>query len=114
VNTRGSSAKIAAVPSPWWTSQSNTSTRRAAPSARSVAAVTARSFHTQKPLPKSRCAWWVPPARLPARPSTSAARAAASVPPTEASDRVTSAGDHGRPSLRTARSSSVPASTAST
>ena len=68
----------------------------AAPSACIARAATAASLNTQKPSPKSRCAWCVPPARLTPMPASSALRQAASVAPAERRERSTIAGDHGK------------------
>lgn len=48
------------------------STLRTLSASTSAAAATAISFKMQNPLPKSVCAWWVPPAVLHARPCRSA------------------------------------------
>ena len=61
---------------------------------------TATSLKTQKPSPRSANAWCVPPARLAATPSSSAARAAAMVAPTDRRERSTICGDHGKPMRR--------------
>jgi hypothetical protein len=53
VNTPGSSRKIAAVPSPWWTSRSTTSARSIRASASSTRIATATSLNTQNPEPWS-------------------------------------------------------------
>jgi hypothetical protein len=47
VKTVGSWRKMAAVPLPWWTSQSRITTRRAPPSACIARAATALSLKTQ-------------------------------------------------------------------
>mmetsp|Transcript_31589 Transcript_31589/g.100725 ORF Transcript_31589/g.100725 Transcript_31589/m.100725 type:complete len:213 (-) Transcript_31589:323-961(-) len=108
VAARGSSLKMAAVPSPWCTSRSTTSTRRAAPSASSARLATARSLKGLKPLPAARCAWCVPPPRLHAIPVERASRAASSVPATSSRTARTIAGLHGRPIRRIAFGASVP------
>ena len=54
VKTLSSPAKIAAVPSPWWTSRSTTSARSMSPSRWSVRAATAMSLKRQKPVPQRR------------------------------------------------------------
>ena len=56
----------------------------------------------------------MPPARLTATPSFSAAREAASVAPTDRRERSTISGDHGKPIRRCASRGSVPVATAST
>ena len=61
-------AKIAAVPSPWWTSRSTTASRATRPSASSRAPATAMSLKMQYPAPPSGSAWWLPPAVLAANP----------------------------------------------
>jgi hypothetical protein len=75
-------------------------------------AATTRSLYTQKPSPRSAKAWWVPPARCTPSPRRAPARAAATVPPTDARERRTSAGDCGKPSRRSARASSRAGATA--
>ena len=100
VKTLSSSRKIEAVPFPWWTSVSITTTRATFPSACIARAATAASLKTQNPSPRSRKAWWVPPARFAAIPSSSAARAAAIVAPAERRDRSTISFDHGNPMRR--------------
>mmetsp|Transcript_25309 Transcript_25309/g.80073 ORF Transcript_25309/g.80073 Transcript_25309/m.80073 type:complete len:228 (-) Transcript_25309:626-1309(-) len=114
VNTRSSPWRMAAVPSPWWTSRSSTSTRLTRPSPSSKRAVTARSLKMQKPLPKSRCAWWVPPAVLHAMPCCSARRAVSSVPATSDSVLSTSTSLQGNPILRSSLSPRVPPRKAAT
>ena len=111
MKTEESPAKIDAVPSPWWTSQSRMTILRALPSACIARAATAASLKTQYPAPWSRKAWWVPPARLIAtvggsEPAT--VRAAESVAPHDRTDRSTSSGDQGSPSTRTSATEIMP------
>lgn len=109
VKCRGSSRRIAAVPLPWCTSVSTTSTR--GPS-RSSAAI-ALSLNTQYPWPQSGPAWCVPPAMLTPTPSSSAAWHAASVAPAERRERSTRPGLHGNPMRRTSIGVSAPVTTRS-
>ena len=51
VNVSSLPAKIAAVPFPWWRSQSTTMAVRIAPFRRSFSMATAMSFRTQNPSP---------------------------------------------------------------
>jgi hypothetical protein len=99
---------MAAVPLPWCTSQSMIAMRSTRPSARIASAAMAASLKTQKPSPRSRKAWWVPPARLAAQPSSSAARQAARVAPAERRERSTIASDHGKPIRRTSAGARLP------
>src|SRR6185369_7213196 len=74
---------VEAVPLPWCTSQSTMAMRCRPASTCMARAAMAASLKTQKPSPRSRKAWWVPPARLADQPHASASRAAASVAPEE-------------------------------
>ena len=65
--------KISAVPLPWWTSQSSTNTRCRPSSAIAAAAATATLLNRQKPIARSRSAWW-PDGRTPQKPDCGLAR----------------------------------------
>jgi hypothetical protein len=113
VNTVGSPCRIAAVPFPWWTSVSMTTTRSTRPAAWTARAAMVESLKTQYPSPLSENAWCVPPARLAAKPSSRAARHAPSVPPEARRERSTIFSDHGKPMRRISFSVSVPETTCS-
>ncbi len=85
---------------------------RAMPASACIArAAMAASLKTQKPSPRSRKAWCVPPARLADHPRTSASRAAAIVAPAERRERSTIAADHGKPMARCSLAVSSPPTT---
>ncbi len=111
VKADASPRRIEAVPLPWCTSQSITATRARPACACIARTAMAASLNTQKPSPRSRNAWCVPPARFADQPSTSASRAAQSVAPAERRERSTIAADQGKPIARTSLSVRVPSTT---
>ena len=92
------------MPLPWWTSQSKISTRSAPHSAIAWAAATATLLNRQKPIARSRSAWW-PGGRSPQKanpPSASSRSVAWTAPPAEC--RAASQ----EPSLATVSTSIIP------